>query len=110
MLMEKTLVSAAFSIVCVGLWLSAALPAKAQFGRLYIKADAGGNHTLDTDLKEFLGIGTAGRTVKFDPGSRFGLAVGYELTDWFAFEGEFGVMENSIESIIGAIRADAWLS
>jgi len=96
------------SFACLALF--AALPAVAQLDRLYVKADLGGNLTQDTDLKDFFGPVTPGSKVKFDPGLRFGLAVGYQLTDWFAPEFEFGLMQNSIRSITEATRVDAWFS
>lgn len=78
-----------------------------QNGRFYLKGDIGGNLTMDTDLKEFFGPVTPGSKVQFDPGVRLGLAAGYWLTDWFALEGEVGVMENNIKSITEAERVDA---
>ena len=59
-----------------------------QIPGLYFRADAGGNITRDTELKEFFGPVTPGSKVKFDPGPRFGFAGGYFFTDWFALEGE----------------------
>lgn len=70
----------------------------------YLKADAGGNLTMDTDLKEFFGENTTGAKVKFDPGARFGLHSGFEFCDWFAAEAEFGAMANNVRSIDGASR------
>jgi opacity protein-like surface antigen len=75
--------------------------------RLYLKVDAGGNITHETDLKEFFGEVTPGSKVKFDPGARVGFAAGYQLCDWFAIEGEVGVMGNEIKSITDATRVDA---
>jgi len=75
----------------------------------YVKADAGGNLTRDTDLKEFFGPVEPGTKVKFDPGYRFGFGGGYQLTSWFAAEGEVGFMGNRINSITGATEVhDAW--
>src|SRR5689334_11541963 len=84
--------------------------ASAQQGHLYVKGDLGGNITQDTDLKEFFGPVTPGSKVKFDPGVRFGVAAGYWITDWFAAEGETGIMANNIKSITEASRADATFS
>lgn len=77
---------------------------------LYIKADAGGTLTEDTTLREFFGPVAPNTKVKFDPGARFGVGVGYDLCAFFAVEGEFGAMANSISSISGADRVDAVLS
>src|SRR5947207_3256132 len=80
---------------------------QAQAHTWYLKGDVGGNVTLDTDLKEFFGEVTPGSKVKFDPGVRVGVAAGYFLTDWFAAEGEIGVLANNISSITEAERVDA---
>ena len=75
----------------------------------YVKADAGGNITQNTDLKEFFGPVEPGTRVKFDPGYRFGLGGGYQLTEWFAAEAEVGFMGNRITSITGASEVhDTW--
>lgn len=92
---------------CAGLALLSPSPANAQWERFYFKADAGGNWTLDTDLKEFLGPVSPGTKVKFDPGARFGAAFGFHVTDWFAAEAETGVFANSIDTVTGATRVDA---
>ncbi len=68
----------------------------------FIKFDAGGNITPDTDLKQYFGLPTAGGKVSFDPGVRVGLAGGYNFTDWFALGGEVAGMGNYISSITGA--------
>lgn len=92
------ILAAAFSLVSTS--------AQAQSGRFYVKGDVGGNWTLDTHLKEFFGPVAPGTAVKFDPGVRFGVAAGYQVTDWFAAEAETGVMANNIKSISGADRVD----
>jgi OmpA-OmpF porin, OOP family len=75
----------------------------------YVKADGGGNITENTDLKEFFGPVEPGTRVKFDPGYRFGLGGGYQMTEWFAAEAEVGFMGNRINSITGAdVVHDAW--
>lgn len=75
----------------------------------YVKADAGGNLTQKTDLKEFFGPVGPGTKVKFDPGYRFGLGGGYQLTEWFAAEAELGFVGNRIDSITGASTVhDSW--
>jgi OmpA-OmpF porin, OOP family len=82
----------------------------AQQNRWYIKADAGGNITRDTDLESFFGEDTTGSKVRFDPGVRFGIGAGYQVTDWFAAEAETGVMANWIDSIDGANDVEASFS
>jgi opacity protein-like surface antigen len=94
---------------CILLGLALPVVAHAQPG-LYVKADAGGNLTSDTDLKEFFGQGVAGAKVKFDPGYRFGVGAGYEVCQFFAVEGEIGSYGNNIKSITGAQRVDAWFA
>ena len=90
--------SLTFRIICGATVFLSPLVAHAQINRLYIKADVGGNLTPDTTLKEFFGEPlTAGSKVKFDPGVRFGIAAGYQITDWFAPEVESGFMANSIK-------------
>lgn len=100
--MKLNLRSLALVASCLTLSLPA-LPASAQLDRLYVNADLGGEWTLDTHLKEFFGEPLAPNSkVKFDPGVRFGLGVGYLVTDWFAAEMQTGVMANEIKSIGGA--------
>jgi OOP family OmpA-OmpF porin len=77
---------------------------------LYFKADAGGNLTEDTHLKEFFGPVTAGSKVRFDPGARVGFGAGYQLTDWFSVEGEVAAMANNIRSITDSTELDAAFS
>src|SRR4051794_32072713 len=79
-------------------------------GGLYMKADAGGTITEKTGLKDFFGDVAPGSKVEFDPGARFSVGVGYELTDFFAVEGEFAGMSSRISSITDAERVDAWFS
>lgn len=86
------------------------IAARAQDTRWYVKADAGGALTCNTELKEFFGTATPGSKVKFDPGVRFSYGGGYWLTDWFAAEAETGVIANMIHSITGATRDDAVFS
>ena len=78
--------------------------------RLYLKTDVGGNITRDTDLKEFFGEDVSGAEIDFDPGFRFGIGFGYNVTEWFATEIESGFMSNWIDSINGANRVDAIFS
>ena len=109
MFMKRSIHS--FAICLAGLVLVSPVASNAQIDKLYIKADAGGNWTRKTDLKEFFGESlTPGSKVKFDPGGRFGVAAGYQLTDWFSPEVETGIMANSIHSITDASRVDAVFS
>src|SRR5438067_2300573 len=104
--MKNVLRTVGVLTVWTGIAVASTLSANAQPQGLYLKADIGGNVTLDTEVREFFGPVAAGTKVKFDPGVRVGLAAGYQLTDWFAAEGEFGVMANRIASITGADRVD----
>jgi opacity protein-like surface antigen len=110
MIMKKIFGSTFTPRAGAALVLLLALTAQGQPVGLYLKADAGGNLTMDTDLKEFFGAVTPGSKVKFDPGVRVGLGAGYWLTDWFAVEGELAVMANRISSITEATRLDATFS
>jgi opacity protein-like surface antigen len=92
---------------CMLIGLALPLIAHGQ-GSVYFKADAGGNLTSDTDLKDFFGQGVAGSKVKFDPGYRLGVGGGYEVCQFFAVEGEIASIGNNIKSITGAQRVDAW--
>ncbi len=91
-------------IVCACIAVPVTATAGDEEGRFYIKGDLGGNYTPDADLKEFFGPVEPGSKVKFDPGFRFGIHGGYNVTDWFAPELEVGVMGNWIKSITGATR------
>lgn len=76
----------------------------------YLRGDVGATWTPDTELKEYFGSVAPGSKVKFDPGSRLGVAAGYQLTDWFSAEAQTGVMISNIKSISGADRVDAFFS
>lgn len=88
-------------------WVSLACSQDTGF---YVKADMGGGVTMDTDLKSFFGPVSSGSEVKFEPGLRFGLAAGYQFTDWFALEAEIGGMYTEIDEITDATYLDAWFS
>jgi opacity protein-like surface antigen len=79
-------------------------------GRFYLRADVGGTWGPDADLKEYFGPVTPGSEVEFDPGFRFGATAGYDVTEWFAAEGQLGVMAANIRSITDADRVDAVFS
>src|SRR5947199_9807947 len=66
---------------------------------LYFKADVGGNVTEDIKLLEFFGPVRPGSRIRLDPGARAGLTAGYDICDWFGFEGEFGIYANKISAI-----------
>jgi opacity protein-like surface antigen len=100
-----------FAICLAGLVLVSPVVSNAQIDKLYIRADAGGNWTPSTELKEFFGESLAPNSkVKFSPGGRFAAAAGYQLTDWLSPEVETGIMANSIDSITDASRVDAVFS
>jgi opacity protein-like surface antigen len=69
----------------------------------------GGTVAEDATLESFAGEAVAGNTVKFDPGFRFGIALGTELTRHLRVEVESGFHYNSIESISGATAASGEL-
>jgi opacity protein-like surface antigen len=105
-LMKKTLT---LSALCSALALLYPISAQSQPpGRVYFRAEAGGEIVQDTDLKEFFGPVAPGSKVKFDPGGRFAFSGGYFFTDWFALEGEVGGMFNSIKEITDASAVDAY--
>jgi len=93
-----------------GLALLSTFAAQAQVTPFYLRADAGGAWTPDTNLKEFFGENTTGTKVAFDAGYRVGLIAGYQVTDWFSTEFETGVTANRIRSITDASVHDASLS
>ncbi len=96
-----------FSGACAVILFASLATLDAQMSRLYVRADAGGTLTSDTQLKSFFGEPLAPDTkVKFDPGVRFNIAGGMHVTEWFAAEFETGVMANNIRSISGATRID----
>lgn len=94
----------------VGTTLSSFAAAQGQESRFYLRGDVGGTLTENTELKSFFGPVAPGSTVKFDPGFRFGVAGGYQVTDWFAGEFETGVMANQINSITDGSADNATLS
>src|SRR5438876_10151626 len=97
------------SILCSAACAAALLYPFATFSQipgLYFRADAGGDITRDTEVKEFFGPVTPGSKEKVDPGPRFGFAAGYFFTDWFALEGEVAAMANNIKSITDSSCVD----
>lgn len=75
----------------------------------YGKADLGGSWVGDTELHEVFGPVVPGAEVSFDPGVRFGLGFGYNVTEWFAAEAELGMIWNEIDEMTGASYVDARL-
>jgi opacity protein-like surface antigen len=105
--MKKALRLLAGSMV-ITLFITAAQAQDPLLG-LYFKADAGGNWTKSTSLREFFGPVTPGSRVEFDPGPRFGLTAGYDVLEFLGLEAQIGVMENEISSISEATGLDARL-
>jgi len=106
-----TMKTTALRFAIAALSTTAALnAAHAQETRFYIRGDVGGTWSPDAELKEFFGSTGGGRSVEFDPGARFGIAGGYQLTDWFAPEIQTGFMAAGIHSITDADRVDAVFS
>jgi len=68
---------------------------------LYGWYEAGATLVQDAKLKDFPDELTAGNVVKFDPGFRFGMGVGLELTRYLAVEAEGGFNYNALKSIGG---------
>jgi opacity protein-like surface antigen len=74
--------------------------AAGEANRFYFKGDLGVALTEDVKLREFFGAGLpANSEIELDPGVRFGIKGGYEVTDWFATEIETGVTANRVDSI-----------
>ncbi len=69
---------------------------------LYLKGDFGGNIRQDTSVNEFFGPVAPGTKIKFDPGFRAGLQLGYQAVDWLAGEVEVGFMGNNVSEVTGA--------
>lgn len=74
--------------------------------RLYIRGGLGAALSEDTELTEFFGEAVDNNKVKLDTGFRLDAAVGYRVTDWFAAEGELGVVFNTVDSVEGSTDAD----
>jgi opacity protein-like surface antigen len=108
--MNKAFRSLLLSTVCASIALFSAANARGQRGLWYVQADAGGNITPNADLNNFFGPVAPGSQVKFNGGVRLGVESGYFFTDWFALEGELGLMANNIESISDADVVDATFS
>ena len=95
--------SALLTLVCAPI-------VSAQSPPFYVNADLGGCVTMDTDLNGFFGPVAPGSKVKFDPGLRYGITAGFQLTEWFALEAELGGMSTEINEITDANAVSAWFS
>lgn len=71
--------------------------------------ELGGTVLEDAALESFAGEAVAGNSVKFDPGFRFGIALGGELTRFLRLEVESGFQYNNLDSIAGASAASGKL-
>src|SRR5262245_17580234 len=69
--------------------------------------EAGGTVMPSAKLKSFLAEPVSGTKVEFDPGFRFGIGIGTEVTRYVALEIESGFHYNSLRSITGADAVDA---
>lgn len=75
--------------------------------RVYAKVDGGAALMQNTSVKDLFGGVPPDTRVEFDTGGRFGIALGYHVTDWFAAEFETGIVGNGLKSITGATDVDA---
>ena len=99
------------SVVLLGILsaftLLSLLTAQGEESHFYIKGDLGGNLTSDSQgsirgdpaFGSIFGTRNIGFKARFDPGERAGLACGYQITDWFAAEGEIGATVNEVEGV-----------
>jgi len=105
--------------VALTVFMTAALACNAQYTQypqhapprgtgFYVKGGVGPSLVQDTDLTSFPGS-SGDREVQFDYGIRFDIGGGYQVTDWFAADFEIGFVNNSIDSIEGAVDEDAWV-
>lgn len=92
----------------VGAAILVTTAASGEANRFYFKGDLGVALTEDVRLREFFGAGLpANSKIELDPGIRFGIKGGYEVTDWFATEIETGVTANRVDSITTGTGDDA---
>ena len=83
------------------------LAVQGEESRFYIKGDLGGNLTSDSQgsirgdpaFGYIFGTRNIALKARFEPGERAGLACGYQITDWFAAEGEIGAVVNEVEGV-----------
>lgn len=96
------------AILCIAA-ISIQAHAQPKANTWYGKADLGGSWMEDTEVKAIFGdeIGDDG-DMEFDPGVRFGLGAGYNVTEWFAAEFELGMNWNEVDKMGGARSLDAY--
>lgn len=87
-----------------------AAPWIAQGAGLYVDVDAGVALADKVDLKRFVLPTPGGTKMKFDPGARLSVAVGYNFNDYLGAQFDTGVIYNEVDSVSGAARIDASLS
>lgn len=75
--------------------------------RYYGWYDAGATYVQDAKLTSFFDETVSDAQVKFDPGFRLGLGLGYRFTKYLSGELESGFQYNTMKSIEGALRSDA---
>jgi opacity protein-like surface antigen len=91
--------------------VASTLSVSAQSSPFYVRGDLGGTLTDKADLKEFFGPVAPGSQIKFDPGIRFGITGGYQVTDWLGVEATTGILGSKVESITDATTLhDVYLS
>jgi opacity protein-like surface antigen len=78
-------------------------------GKVHGWYEAGGTILQDAKLESFAGEAVAGNSVEFDPGFRFGIALGTEITRNLRLEVESGFHYNEIQSIAGATASNGKL-
>jgi opacity protein-like surface antigen len=71
--------------------------------------EAGGTVMPSANLRSFLAEPVSGTRVEFDPGFRFGIGIGTEVTRYLALEIESGFHYNALRSISGADAVDGQL-
>jgi len=94
------------SVLLLGMLGVFTLLSQGEESRFYIKGDLGGNLTSDSQgsvrgdptFGIFFGTRNIGFKARFEPGERAGVACGYQITDWFAAEGEIGAVVNEVDS------------
>lgn len=94
---------AAFTMAC----LPPALLGQDWGGRAYVRFDGGPVWAQETNVRDLFGAVPSDTRAEFDVGGRFGLEVGYSVTDWFAAEFETAIMGNSVRNITHADDVDA---
>lgn len=74
---------------------------------LYFLADVGVAIPQDADIENIAStntsLGLSGAKLSLDPGVRFDLGLGYNLTDWFAVEVASGLIWNGVDKVEGTV-------